>query len=151
PPPLPTGLLPRIVEDFAFEKGRLMGADPAGLAMSALAVCAAAVPDKIRIKVKQYDSWFESTRIWVGLVGDPSTMKSPVIRGAVKHLKKIDRELWRKYVQEKQQWEALPREERRESEPPKQERAVVEDVTIEAMQEVLRDSPNGVLCIRDEL
>jgi hypothetical protein len=43
PPRLPHGLLPSVIEDFAFEQGATMGTDPAGLAISALAVCAAAV------------------------------------------------------------------------------------------------------------
>src|SRR5690606_20002737 len=42
PPELPSGLLPPLIEDFARTRGRLMGADPAGLAVAALVTCAAA-------------------------------------------------------------------------------------------------------------
>jgi hypothetical protein len=31
PPTLPRGLLPKVIEDFAFDQGRTMGADEAGL------------------------------------------------------------------------------------------------------------------------
>jgi hypothetical protein len=63
PPPLPRGLLPTIIEDFAFEQGELMGADPAGLAMAALAVCAAVTPDRIRLQPKRHDkNWVEGRR-----------------------------------------------------------------------------------------
>ena len=77
PPHLPHGLLPSVIEDFAFEQGTAMGADPAGLAVAALAVCAAAVPDSVQLRVKRYGGWYEATRLWVGLVGDPSTKKTP--------------------------------------------------------------------------
>ena len=43
PPELPRDVLPPIIEQFARERGEIMGADPAGLAMSALTVCAAAI------------------------------------------------------------------------------------------------------------
>src|SRR5262249_29371622 len=47
PPELPRGLLPAVIEQFAFEQGELMGVDPGGLAVAALTVCAAAIPDSI--------------------------------------------------------------------------------------------------------
>src|SRR5262245_27923059 len=77
PPLLPHSILPSIIEDFAREQGETMGADPAGLAVAALTVCAAAIPDRIQLQVKRYSYWTEATRLWVALVGDPSTMKTP--------------------------------------------------------------------------
>lgn len=66
PPKLPLGLLPRIVEEFAVVMGYHMGASSAGLAMSALAVMGAAIPDRIQLQVKEHDkTWLESARIWV--------------------------------------------------------------------------------------
>jgi hypothetical protein len=54
PPPLPIGLLPRMIEQFAVEEGELMGPDPSGLALGALAVCAAALPDHTLLQVKKH-------------------------------------------------------------------------------------------------
>ena len=65
PPPLPNGLLPKVIEDFAFEQSELIGADPSGLAMAALAACAAAIPDYVKLRPKKYDTWSEAARIWV--------------------------------------------------------------------------------------
>jgi hypothetical protein len=80
-PLLPKGLLPPVIEEFAFSQGKLMGCDPSGLAMGALAVCAAAIPDAIRLQVKTHDRrWMESTRIWVALGGPVSAKKSPIMR-----------------------------------------------------------------------
>lgn len=149
-PSLPRGLLPPIIEEFAFTEAVTMGVDAGGLAAAALAACAAAIPDKIKIRVKRHDEhWRESARIWVALVGNPSAKKSPLIDRATRPLKAIDDELLLAHREAPAEYVALPKEER--SSPPKQVRLRLEDTTIEAAQEILKDSPNGVLCLQDEL
>src|SRR6516225_7584948 len=103
PTALPTGLLPQIIEQFAFEEGDLTGADPSGFALAALAVCAAALPDHTQLQVKRYDPhWREAARLWVGLIGTPSTKKTPIILRVTKPLKHLDAELWREYLAAKE-------------------------------------------------
>ena len=152
PPPLPRGLLPKAIEDFALQQGELMGADPAGLAMSALTVCGAAIKDAIQLQVKTYDrGWMELARIWTALIGDPSTKKTPIMRTAARPLVKIDDELWGKYTDALARYNALEKEQKKGAEPPPQVRLRLEDTTIEAAQEVLKDTPGGVLLLQDEL
>ena len=152
PPALPVGLLPEVVERFALEDADLTGADPSGIAMAALTVCAAALSDYTMMQVKKHDAhWLESARLWVGLIGNPSTKKTPIIQRTAKPLKRLDAELWRAYVAAREEYEELSKEERKDAERPKQHRLRLEDTTIEAAQEVLKDSPDGVLCIQDEL
>ncbi|MBX5303095.1 DUF3987 domain-containing protein [Rhizobium sp. NLR12b] len=150
-PPLPEGLLPSAIEGFAKSQADIMGVDPGGLAVAALAVCAAAIPDKITIKVKRYDDWQESARIWVALIGNPSAKKSPIINAASRPLRSIDEDLVRGYLEEKRKYDGLSKDEKASTYPPKQIRTRIEDVTIEATQEILRDSTQGVLLVRDEL
>ncbi|MBY5503123.1 DUF3987 domain-containing protein [Rhizobium leguminosarum] len=150
-PPMPDGLLPSAIEEFARSQAEIMGVDPGGLAVSALAVCAAAIPDSITIKVKRYDDWQESARIWVALIGNPSAKKSPIINAASRPLRAIDEKLVREYLHEKRKYDAIGKDAKAETYPPKQIRVRIEDVTIEATQEILRDSTQGVLLVRDEL
>jgi hypothetical protein len=151
-PELPANVLPAIIERFAREQGSLMGADPAGLAMAALTVCAAALPDRVRLRVKVHDHlWTEQARLWTALIGMPSTKKSPILRQAVRPLARLDAQLFKSYMDEKAKYDALSSEERKTAVPPKQVRLRMEDTTIEGAQEVLRDSPDGVLCLQDEL
>ncbi|MBB6304031.1 DUF3987 domain-containing protein [Rhizobium leucaenae] len=150
-PPLPDGLLPSAIEEFARSQAEIMGVDPGGLAVAALAVCAAAIPDSITIKVKRYDDWQESARIWVALIGNPSAKKSPIINAASRPLRSIDDEMVRSYLDEKRKYDGLSKDEKAATYPPKQIRTRIEDVTIEATQEILRDSTQGVLLVRDEL
>lgn len=151
-PELPQGLLPSAIETFARSHGDVMGVDPAGLAMACLAVCSAAITDEIQLQVKQHDpSWRESSRLWVGLVGAPSMKKSPILSAASRPLKRLDANLMRTYMEKMRAYEALPASERKQAERPRQERRVIADATVEAAQEVLRDSPRGVLSLQDEL
>jgi hypothetical protein len=152
PPTLPRGLLPPMIEQFALEEADLMGADPCGLAASALAVCAAALPDHTKLQVKRYDpNWLEEARLWIGLIGNPSTKKSPVMRRAVKPFNKIDAALYRDYLATAEAYEHLSKDEQKKNPRPKQNQLRLEDVTIEAAQEVLKGSTEGVLCYQDEL
>ncbi len=151
PPTLPRGLLPKVIEDFAFSQGEIMGADAGGLAAAALCVSCAAIPDQVKLKVKRHDDWAESARIWVALVGDPSTKKSPVLGAAEKPLRKIDAAMFRRYIAAKAEYDALKKEEKADAEKPVQKRKRLEDTTIEAAQEVMADSPEGLLVLQDEL
>ena len=129
-----------------------MGADPAGLAMAALTVCGAAIPDGIVIQPKEHDkSWTEAGRIWTALVGLPSTMKTPLISAASRPLKRLDRELYQAYAEAKAEYDALDKDQKKTTPQPRHTRLILEDTTIEAAQEVLRDSPDGVLLLQDEL
>ncbi|MXO75335.1 DUF3987 domain-containing protein [Altererythrobacter aerius] len=151
-PELPQGLLPESVERFVRSHADIMGVDPAGLAMATLCVCAATIPDSIKLQVKRHDpTWCESARLWVGLVGSPSMKKTPIMSAALRPLKRIDANLMRAFTEKRQQYDALTAKERKEADRPKQERRIISDATVEAAQEVLRDSPRGVLSAQDEL
>jgi hypothetical protein len=145
-------LLPAPIETFARSHADTMGVDPAGLAMACLAVCGAAITDAIQLQVKRHDpTWRESARLWVGLVGSPSMKKTPIISAAARPLKRIDANLMRAYVEKRQAYDELTAKERKGVERPRQERRIISDATIEAAQEVLKDSPRGVLSLQDEL
>jgi hypothetical protein len=150
-PELPSGVLPEVIERFAREEAATMGADPAGLAIAALVSCATAIPDRIKIKPKKHEDWKEAARLWGALIGLPSTKKSPIIAKATRPIKKIDGELYRKYRQELEEWEGLSKEEKQNTPKPRKTRLRIEDTTVEAAQAVMRDSPDGVLVLRDEL
>lgn len=151
-PPLPSNLLPPAIECFALAQGATMGADPAGLAMAALTTCAAAICDGIRVQVKRHDpSWTEAARLWVALVGPPSTKKTPIMGAAQRPLVKIDANLFAEYIASKEAYDALETKERKVASRPVQRRVRISDATVEAVQEVLKDSPDGVLSTQDEL
>jgi Protein of unknown function (DUF3987) len=120
--------------------------------MAALAVCAAALPDHTKLQVKRHDpNWLEETRAWVGLIGNPSTKKTPIMRRAMKAFNKLDARLHREYLAVVEAYESLTKEEQKLHSRPLRKQLRLEDVTIEAAQEVFKGNHDGVLCHQDEL
>ena len=151
-PELPADLLPLTIEQFSRRQAAIMGADAAGLAMASLAVCATAIPDCIELQVKRNDpTWREHARLWVALVGPPSRKKTPVFKAAMAPLRTIDNMLMRAFLQASEEYDNLSKEDKKSTPKPRQRRLVISDTTIEAAQEVMMDSPDGVLSEQDEL
>ena len=97
-PPLPENVLPLAIEHHARKHARLMGCDPAAIAMSCLVAAAAAIPDTVRLRMKRHDpSWHESARLWVALVGPPSRKKTPAMNRALEQVNKINSRLVARY------------------------------------------------------
>lgn len=149
PPAFPHGVLPPVLEDFAFTMGRIMGCDPAGLAMTALGVCAAAIPDQVKLKVKIHENWAERACFWPAIIGMPSQKKSPILKAATAPLEKINFGLMKEHEQAVDLWQQTKEGDR--GEIPAMKRTVIDDATTEAIQSVLKGSTQGVLCVQDEL
>ena len=149
-PPFPPDILPTTIEQFVSAQNRAMGADAAALAMAALTTAAGAVHAETCVRVG--DGWWEKPILWTALVGQPSTMKSPIIDKATKPLVHIDHQrdqLWRRQdaawqQQNKGSKNPAPR-------PPKPVRSVIHDATPEKTAEILSREPRGALMVHDEL
>jgi hypothetical protein len=152
PPAFPLGLLPDVIERYAVTLGQLMGCDPSGLAMGALVTCGAMIPDCVKLKVKQHsEDWDEEARLWVGLIGGVSAMKSPMMRQVIKPVRAIEKALWQTYAADMRSYEALPPDERKAATKPRLSQLRLEDTTVEAAQDSMRDNPHGMLTVQDEL
>jgi hypothetical protein len=164
-PPIRREMLPDVIANYAFDNGELIGVEPAMIAIPALVAFAAALHDGIQLQVKRHEEgWRESARLWCAVVGNPSIKKSPSIKRATSRLRKIDGDLhdindkaMAKHMAEQEAYKEAKKEAKKTGEsvtapePPKRERMVVEDVTVEALSEVLKDNARGVLCVQDEL
>ena len=150
-PELPLKLLPKVIEELAFGMAYHMGADASGIAMASLTAAGAAISDKIKLKVKKNDPyWFESARLWTLLIGSPSSKKSPIITSAISPIAQLDSSLIREWRKKHETWAALSKEEKNSIPEPLQQRLRIEDTTVEAAQEVLKGSLDGILCVQDE-
>jgi Protein of unknown function (DUF3987)/Bifunctional DNA primase/polymerase, N-terminal/Primase C terminal 2 (PriCT-2) len=156
-PELPVGLLPARVETFVRANARAIGADSGGLAGASIAALAAATPDSVKLQVQARGrKWLIAARIWMALVGDPSTKKTPIMDAALAALRAKDMERRRRYAALKALWDALSKKEKAEAlaarrGPPDHNRLIINDTTAEAAGEILTTSPNGVIGVYDEL
>ena len=151
-PPLPVGLLPKEIETFARAAAIVVGADDGGFAMAALAVAAGSLDDAIKLSVMPYAKWVESARIWVALVGDPSTKKTPIINTTYEALKSADKALYRFYAAAKAKWEMLSKPDKATTPAPVRDRYLISDTTSEAAQEAFRTiGERGLFGVYDEL
>jgi hypothetical protein len=163
PPDLPIDVLPEAIRDYVRDQAELLGCDPAIIGLCSLVAAAACIHDGIELQPKRHDlSWTEQARLWVAVVGDPSARKSPAIGKAVRHTKKIDINMadenaaaisdWR---WQHESWKEAKKADKStpiaEPQQPAKKRLVVEDATIEALSDVLKDNPRGVLTLKDEL
>lgn len=146
-PGFPHGLLPDVIERFALTRARMIGVDPSGVAMAALTSCAAVITDRIKLKVKQHDDWKESARLWCMVIGEPSHGKSTILGAAAGKVSAMDAAMMRKYQDEFRNWRDMGEN----GAPPIPTRLRIDDITMEAAQNICANSPDGVLALQDEL
>ena len=150
-PVLPEGLLPKRIETFARAAAIVTGADPGGFAMAALAVAAASIDDAIKLLVMPYSDWLEAARVWMALVGEPSTKKTPILNTTCKALREEDYRLHRDYCAQMAFWDALSKQQKQTEPAPVEKRLILGDTTSEGAQEVLKTETRGVMGLYDEL
>lgn len=164
-PPIEHDMLPGAIADYALDCSELIGVDPALVAFPALVACAAALHDDVKIQPKRHETgWKESARLWCAVVGAPSVRKTPAMMRGTSRLRKIDADLAREnrklaadHADQMDQFKDAKKEAKKSGtsitapERPLMQRMIVEDITVEALSEVLKDNARGVLCIQDEL
>jgi len=158
-PAFPVDLLPGVVADYARDQSELIGVDAGVIGMAAIGAMAGCIDDRIQIQPKRHDpTWLESARLWISIIGDPSTKKSPGIKKAISPVNRVA-EKWRKQHQESMKhWEdacyQAKAEDKKARLPPAPEgkRLTVGDTTVEKLGDILsKQEPRGILVIRDEL
>jgi len=118
------------------------GFDVSGSIMAATVAAAAAIDDRYRLAVRPGSDWFESARLWAVLIGKPSDGKSPTIRAAADPLKDLHTELFARWLKDN--------EGRKPEEQDPRPAVFTSDATTEALADVLRENPRGILMVADE-
>lgn len=125
-----------------------------------------------------YGDWEEPSVLWTGIVGNPSTRKTPGVMASKKLLAEIESDLAHEFPETLRQWESekeyakLKKEEWQdgikqavkndvpppdlpasavEPDKPGRPRLITGDATMEALAKLLGDNPRGLLCWRNEL
>jgi hypothetical protein len=139
--------LPEAIAPFVFDTAARMGVDPAAVALCALVSLASVMDDDWIIQPKQNDStWTESPRLWGAIVGDPSMLKSPILKACTAPIDKMEAEArdqhehaMRRHRIAMKAWKDAGSDPEIEPRAPLLDRFMVEGTTTEAISEVLRD------------
>jgi hypothetical protein len=139
--------IPDAIAPFVFDTATRMGVDPTGVALAALVSLASVMDDEWAIQPKQNDdTWTENPRIWGAIVGDPSILKSPVVKVTTAPIDKMEAEArdrhendMRRYRSEMKAWKEAGSDPAMEPKHPRLDRYTMEGTTVEALSEVLRD------------
>ena len=172
-------LLPEAVRGMVADTAHRMQCPPDFPAVGIVAVISSLIGARAVVKPKARDDWAVVPNLWGLIVGRPGVMKSPALSEMLKPLHRLEaseREQWKEAhdaweldskvaeltakQNEKQAASVAakdPAKARALLEPvdaptePTARRYVVNDATVEALQEVLMVNPWGVLVYRDEL
>ena len=148
-PPFPLEILPPVLRHFVTVQSELIGCDRGGLAMATLAGISGAIDHRFALKMLRNGNWWESPRLWVLLVGDPSVKKTPIVRCATEELDRMQAVAFRKYKNDQAEYVAAGGNAEQFSQPPP--RLTVYDTTTEKLGMILAGQDRGVLVKRDEI
>ena len=158
--PFPMEVMPDIVREFVESASSSLGCDPAFLACPAMAALSGAIGLSRALELKP--GWQEPACLWVAVVADSGSMKSPALDAVLEPFWNVHNERnldFQERMCEFERVQALYNSALRKGdsgiekapECPKLERAIVGDVTIQRMAEILADTPRGTICAMDEL
>ena len=163
--PFPVDSLPQPLRHFVIEAARSIGCDSSYIAMPLLAACAGAIGNTRRLEVKK--SWLVPPILWLGIVGESGSAKTPAMRCALAATQLRQKEAFLKYEERRAVYQeqllvferdlADFKKGKKGSEPPvhptepKPERMIASDITIEALAACLGSNPRGLLLAIDEL
>jgi hypothetical protein len=150
-PAFPLDVLNDELRDFVTTMATAIGCDPSAIAMGMLGVFSGAITHELKLQMNREDtSFLVSACLWVLLVGDPSTMKSPLLKVLTQALFQHQSEQFKEYKKHKRKWDEADKA-TRGPEPLEPPRHVVTDTSYEKLCEILSRSPRGLLTFHDEL
>ena len=144
-PPLRAADVPEVLGRFAEAHARATGFDPSILLAGGIGMAAAALSDEVRLCVSPRSGWFESARLWLSLIGGPGSGKTPGLKTTAAPIFALHRKLLAAWSAANAGAETvLP-------DAPPRPALYTSDATTEALADVLRDNPRGLLYFCDEL
>jgi len=159
----PVDALPKSCLRFVREAAASIGCAPDLVAVPLLGLLSAAIGNSRQLQLKR--GWKESAALFAVVVAEPGDKKTPAQKAALapvwqaqERFKRKYRERWEAYEEELRKWKADERAAAKEGEPappkpeePAMRHAVVDDITVERLADILDETPRGVVSVQDEL
>ncbi|KTD36536.1 hypothetical protein Lnau_1520 [Legionella nautarum] len=178
--PFQAQMLPDAIRDYIYDVANRQQSLPDFVAVAAIVGLSGLLGRKALICPKQLDDWAVTPNQWGAIIGRPSAMKSPSMKEALRPLRQFDIDAAKQFEEDMKAYEeecqliilekaaaktkaktALKRDDREAAREalkisedvilPFRKRLVVNDATIEKLGELLKENPNGLILVRDEL
>src|SRR5215208_2785996 len=163
PVSFPVDVLPKSCRQFVKEAAASIGCAPDLVAVPLLGLLSAAIGNSRHVQLKR--GWKESAALFAVVVAEPGDKKTPAQKAALapvwqaqERFKRKYRERHEAYEEELRIWKADERAAAKEGEPappkpeePAMRHAVVDDITVERLADILDETPRGVVSVQDEL
>jgi len=150
-PPFPMDALPPVFRRYVDYLSLSTGGDPAACAMSALATCSGALSQEFSLRMTRTTDWDARPRLWVVLVGDPSSKKSPIMSSCVKPIRAWEGVGVKAYNKEMARWKEDKDRQKEDPEPTRPTRYLLNESTPEKLGEILSRQDRGIMVEQDEL
>jgi hypothetical protein len=102
---LPFEILPEPFQPWIRDVSHRMQCPPDFVAAAALTLTASIIGTRCGIHPKQYDDWLVVPNLWGGMIGAPSSMKTPSMNEALKPLALLEVEAKKKLDEEEKQYQ----------------------------------------------
>jgi hypothetical protein len=143
-PPIPLDVFPAVLREYAVPLAEAAGHDVGGYLMALLGACGGCIDDGLRVLLRAQSDFFQSARLWVLLIGNSSSAKTPALRAATSPL-------WEAHGALRKDWEArVAGVKDEEAQAVKVPTLLIEDATTESLRDILRDNPQGVIALYEE-
>jgi putative DNA primase/helicase len=159
--------LPEALRDACIDIAERLSCPLDYVAIPAIVGAGTALGNTVGILPKEHDdSWIVHAGFWGGIVGSPGSMKTPALINSLKPLQYLEETAATQYKQELAQYlqdkvhfdkamasfkagklAVFPLEPTK----PTKSRFIVNDVTYQALGEILENNPSGILALADEL
>jgi len=140
----PVEALPSVPEAYVEAASSALDVHPAFVAVPLLSVLSSGVGAAARLQLKR--SWEEPATLWTAIVAPSGSTKSPALRHALRPVYRHEREALEKYEAAMDRYDPDSDEQK-----PVRKRYRTGDPTPEAVVQILKDNPRGLLLSRDEL
>jgi hypothetical protein len=83
-------LLPKALRDFVLDEADRMPCSPDYVAVAVMVALGAVIGARVALKPKRRDDWIVTPNLFGGVVGDPSSKKTPAINTALRYLDRLE-------------------------------------------------------------
>lgn len=106
PQDIPSDVVPAYVARFARDRARRLGVDEGAMTAAAVTALSSLVPAANDLHMRQHsNSWPVKAILWLAIVGDPGTAKSPTVAAAMEFPRAVEREWLSEFAKAQEKFE----------------------------------------------